>query len=94
MEGKKELKAVYEIFLSVPMMSDLVNVGAKVSRKHLLLLVQLFQAALSRDQAMLDSLHGILSKAEIEELNTIAIDFLQKVGLTELNERLRQFSKQ
>lgn len=88
---KSELKAVYEISFAVPSMADQVNVKSQMSGKHLLLLVQVLQAGLSKEIARLESLLGIMSKDEIEELQKVSTEFLQKAGLTELNERLSRF---
>ena len=88
MENVKGLKQVYDIFLSVPGMNESVKLDQKVSRKNLLLLAQLIQKGLAKKEGAVSDLLEVMGKESIDALAEIATEFLQKAGLTELNEKL------
>jgi len=90
MEKVKELKQLYDLFLSVPGMNEAVKIDLTITRKNALLLAQVIQKGLLKEEGGNEELLGVISKESQEELGTIAAEFLQKAGLVELNEKLRQ----
>lgn len=86
MEKGNGMKQVYDIVLSVPGMNEMVALNAKkISRKNILLLVQVLKIGLASKG---EGLMAILPKETIEELNLIASDLLDRANLTETEKLL------
>ncbi len=90
MEKMKDLKQVYDLFLSVPGMNEAVKIDLKITRKNALLLAQVIQKGLIKEEGGNAELLGVMNKESVEELGAIAGECLHKAGLVELSEKLRQ----
>lgn len=83
------VKLVYEMVLSVPGMSETIKkMDFSMSRRTLLLLCQILQAALQKPASESDML-SIAAPESIEELKLNIQQWLQKADLVELNEKLK-----
>ena len=91
MESAKDLKKVYDIFLSVPGMNDPVKINLQISRKNVLVLTQLITKGLSKEEGKIKELLEVVSKETLDEIGNIANDLLEKSGLVLLNEKLSNF---
>ena len=91
MQVKSEIGKVYDTILSIPGMNDEIKVSLKISRKNLLLLNKVIERGLhgkdTEDKSV--SVLDAIAKEELNELSTIAVELLNKAGLTEMNEKLK-----
>ena len=93
MLAKQDVAKVYDTVLSIPGMHEEVKVQLKTSRKNLLLLSKVIEKGLhgkdsdDKSVSVLDTLPG----ETLEELAALAVQLLQKAGLTEMNEKLKAF---
>jgi hypothetical protein len=81
---------VYDTILSIPGMNDTIKIDIKMSRRNVLLLYAAIERGLLNQED--DKYNGLLKSVPVEttdDLISVAKDFLQKAGLTELNEKLR-----
>lgn len=84
-----DLKNVYGALLSSPGMNEAVKIDLKISRRVVLLLSQVIEKGLSakgEDGAF--GMKDVASKEELEELQKLSTDCLEKAGMTELNGKL------
>jgi len=90
---KTDIVRVYETVLSIPGMNEKVKIGVQTSRKNLLLLNKVIEKGLN-EKGVDDKTIGIiesLPEEVIRELKEIAVQLLEKAGLTEMNEKLKSF---
>jgi hypothetical protein len=81
---------VYDTILSIPGMNDTIKIDIKMSRRNVLLLYAAIERGLLNEED--DKYNRLLKSVPVEttdDLISVAKDFLQKAGLTELNEKLR-----
>lgn len=87
-----EIAQVYDTILSIPGMNETVKIDLKISRKNILLLNRVIERGLaSKPDEKSSSLLEIVPKDALQELTSLADDFLKKAGLTELSEKLKSF---
>lgn len=87
-----EVTRVYDTILSIPGMNETVKIDLKISRKNVLLLNRVIERGLTLKQdEKSPNILDILPKDTLQELTSLADDFLQKAGLTELSEKLKSF---
>jgi hypothetical protein len=90
---KNDMARIYETVLCMPGMNENVKVNLQTTRKNLLLLNKVIERGLnekdSDDKAV--SILDIIPKESLQELSAIAVDLLNKSGLSEMNEKLRSF---
>jgi len=86
------LDSVYETLMAVPGMHDSVKIDFKIPRKTILLLTEVIARGMNQKT---DLENGILqiSKESADELNSIIKDSLEKAGLTELSQRLKNLQQ-
>lgn len=85
-----DVARVYDTILSIPGMNETVKMDMKISRKNVLLLHSVIKRGLSSKSD--DASQGLLAaipQEALQELQTIADEYLTKAGLTELNEKLK-----
>lgn len=91
MLAKSDVAKVYETVLSIPGMNESVKITLNINRKNLLLLNKIIERGLSvknpDDKAY--NVLDILPEESLQELQLIAVELLQKAGLTEMNEKLQ-----
>ncbi len=87
-----DVAKVYDTILSIPGMNETVKIDMKISRKNALLLSRLIERGLTLKQDEKSSnLLDNLPADTLQELSSIAEDWLKKAGLTELSEKLKSF---
>lgn len=85
----KEMKLVYETLLTAPGMEVIIKLDTRLSCRMILMLTQVINLGLeSKNQR--SGLLSILSEAEAKELEQLAVAFLEKGGLVEMNKNLQQ----
>jgi len=90
---KNDVARIYDTVLCIPGMNENVKVNLQTTRKNLLLLNKVIERGLngkdSDDKAV--SILDIIPKESLQELGVIAIELLNKSGLSEMNEKLKSF---
>lgn len=95
MLAKNDVAKIYETLLSIPGMNEEVKVPLKISRKNLLLLTKVIEKGLngkeSDDKSI--SVLDIVSAETLQQLGDISVQLLDKSGLAEMNEKLKELEK-
>jgi hypothetical protein len=93
MLAKNDVAKIYETVLSIPGMNEEVKVSLKISRKNLLLLNKVIERGLNGKETDDKSISVLdtVSKETLQELSDIAVQLLNKAGLTEMNDKLKSF---
>jgi len=89
MLSEKEAALVYETLLSSPGMNDVVKMDLRIPRKNVLLLAKVIAKGLQVKKG--ENMEGLLQAAGVsvlEDLQHIALDLLQKAGLSDMSEKL------
>lgn len=86
------LETIYETLLTVPGMHDPVKIDFKIPRKTVLILAEVISRGMNQTTELENGILFI-SKDSAEELNAIIKESLEKAGLTELNERLKNLNQ-
>ena len=88
-----DVAKVYDTILSIPGMNETVKIDMKISRKNVLLLNSVIKRGLSaKDDDKSSNLLESIPQDILQELETIADDYLTKAGLTELSVKLKALS--
>ena len=90
---KNDVARIYDTVLSTPGMNEKVKVHLQITRKNLLLLHKLIERGLNgkdTDDKTVNLLE-IINGESLQELKEVAVELLDKAGLTEMNEKLRSF---
>lgn len=88
-----DVARVYDTILSIPGMNETVKIDLRISRKNVLLLHSVIKRGLSpKDDDKSSGLLESISRETLQELQSIADDYLTKAGLTELSEKLKALS--
>jgi len=90
---KNDVARIYDTVLSTPGMNEKVKVHLQITRKNLLLLHKLIERGLNgkdTDDKTVNLLE-IINGESSQELKEVAVELLDKAGLTEMNEKLRSF---
>ncbi|HTE11593.1 MAG TPA: hypothetical protein VK645_11490 [Chitinophagaceae bacterium] len=90
---KNDVARIYDTVLSIPGMNEKVKVNLLVTRKNLLLLNKVIERGLNSKDADDKTVNilDIIGGESLKELKEVAVDLLDKAGLTEMNEKLRSF---
>ena len=92
MQTTNTIAKVFETILSIPGMNDNVKIQLTIPRKNVLLLSKVIERGLAgKDGLGDDNILAIAPKETLEELNAISDELLKKVGLIEMNEKLKTF---
>jgi len=93
MIAKTELARLYETLLTVPGMANLVKIDLKITLKDALLLSKIIERGLLGKDLDDSSLHilDMLSPEMTNRLSEIPKVILEKAGLIEMNEKLKNF---
>jgi len=83
---------IFDTILSIPGMSETVKMEFKISRKNVLLLSNVIELGLSVKDTDKSNLLGVVPKENLQELNALAEDCLQKAGLTDFNAKLKSLN--
>ncbi|HQW16231.1 MAG TPA: hypothetical protein PK682_11095 [Niabella sp.] len=89
MLSEKEVGLLYETLLSTPGMNDVVKLDLRISRKGVLLLVNVIQKGLLVEAG--DPLALLLKAAGNDSkqgLDQVSLELLEKAGLSEMNKKL------
>ena len=93
MQTNTDVAKVYDTILSIPGMNDEIKVNLRTSRKNLLLLNKVIERGIngkdSEDRSI--SVLETISKETLQEIGEIAVQLLNKAGLSEMNEKLKSF---
>ena len=85
-----EASLVFDTLLSSPGMSENVKIDLRLNRKTVLLLNRAVERGLKKDVGGdITDLITTANKEALQELQSVLIECLQKAGLTELNEKIR-----
>ncbi|UCS95223.1 hypothetical protein KZP23_09535 [Echinicola marina] len=89
-----DVAKVYDTILSIPGMNDTVKIDLRISRKNVLLLTHVIERGLAlKDDEKSEGLLSSVPEESLEELKTIADQYLEKSGLIELSEKLNGLGK-
>lgn len=90
---KNDVARIYDTVLSIPGMNEKVKVNLQITRKNLLLLNKVIEKGLNCKEADDKTINiiEIIAGESVEELKAVAVELLEKAGLTEMNEKLRSF---
>lgn len=87
--NSSDLGKVYGALLSSPGMNELVKIDLKINRRVVLLLSQVIEIGLrAKGNEGQFGMSQAASEEELKELEKLAMDCLEKAGLTELNSKL------
>lgn len=87
---KKDVLKIVETLMSVPGMNDVVKIDLKMSRKNALLLSNVIESGLNVKEADRMVLIQAIPKDLLLEISQIAVECLEKSGLKEMSENLKQ----
>ena len=87
-----EVAKVYETVLSIPGMNEGVKIDVRINRKAVLLLHSVVEHGLNTKDGETAELLKLLPEETMKELRDFNEDCLKKAGLTELSEKLKNFS--
>lgn len=95
MLAKNDVAKIYETLLSIPGMNEEVKIPLKISRKNLLLLTKVIERGLngkeSDDKSI--SVLDIVAPETMQQLGEISGQLLNKAGLAEMNDKLKELEK-
>jgi hypothetical protein len=92
MNNNNPMALLYETLLSVPSMSENVKIDLRISRKQVLLLGQVIEGGLKSPNSETTSLLAALPEGTEKELSALIGEFMEKAGLTELNQKMHLLS--
>jgi hypothetical protein len=85
---------LYGALLCSPGMNETVKADLRISRKLVLLLVQVMESGLEQQKAEGSGLLAAMPQGSSEELMEVMKDCLGKAGLTDLSEKLKSMAKE
>lgn len=93
MQPNTDVAKVYDTILSIPGMNDEIKVNLKTSRKNLLLLNKVIERGINGKESEDKSISVLetIPKETLQEIGEIAVQLLNKAGLSEMNEKLKSF---
>lgn len=93
MQPNTDVAKVYDTILSIPGMNDEIKVNLRTSRKNLLLLNKVIERGINGKESEDKSISVLESipKETLQEIWEIAVQLLNKAGLSEMNEKLKSF---
>ncbi|SDE86263.1 hypothetical protein SAMN05216464_11096 [Mucilaginibacter pineti] len=92
MNNNNEMVKMYETMLSLPSMDETVKFSQGIQRKQVLLLSLMIEKGLGSDSPEIKDLLAAMPESTVGELKNLSAEYLQKAGLTELNEKLKLFA--
>lgn len=87
-----EVAQVFDTILSSPGMNDAVRIDLRISRKNVLLLTHVIEQGLNEKGEGKGTMFASAPEEARQELKDLANDFLQKAGLVELSEKLKNIA--
>lgn len=95
MLAKNDVAKIYETLLSIPGMNEEVKVPLKISRKNLLLLTKVIERGLNGKETDDKSISvlDIVAPETLQQLGEISGQLLDKAGLAEMNDKLKDLEK-
>ena len=85
-----EVAKVYDTLLCIPGMNEQVKVDVKINRKTVLLLNSVIERGLTiKDGEQSQGLLELIPKETVDELKAFSEDCLNKAGLKELSEKMK-----
>lgn len=90
MRSTNEIAKVYETVLSVPGMTENVKIELKMTRKTVFLLAKIIERGLSPKDIEGSHILNAVGESALEEIRTTPEELLQKAGLKEMNEKLKE----
>lgn len=93
MQPNTDVAKVFDTILSIPGMNDEIKVNLKTSRKNLLLLNKVIERGINGKESEDKSISVLetIPKETLQEIGEIAVQLLNKAGLSEMNEKLKSF---
>jgi len=93
MSVKTDVAKIYETVLSIPGMNDNVKIAFSIPRKNVLLLSKIIERGLSAEDPdnKIFTVLDMVPKQNLQELQALPADLLEKAGLTEMNQKLQAF---
>ena len=86
------LAKVFETVLSIPGMNDNVKIQLSMPRKNVLLLSKVIERGLNvKHDFETNGILDIAPKETLQQLTAISDELLNKAGLIEMNEKLKNF---
>lgn len=87
---KEEVARLFETVLAVPSMNESVKIDLKITRTNALLLSNILERGLSKDNDDQSfNLLEIVSKENLLELRSFADECLKKANMTEFRDKLK-----
>lgn len=84
-----DVAKVYDTILSIPGMNEKVKIDLRITRKNVLLLNHVIERGLAgKDDEKNPGLLSSVPEESLQELKTLAVDFLEKAGLIDLSDKL------
>ncbi|RKE47139.1 hypothetical protein [Sphingobacterium detergens] len=93
MKTKNEITGMLGILVSVPGMEDTVKINLSLQRKQVMLLSNVIREGMKTDQGMVGDLLAVLDPECSKELVRISADLDEKAGLSDLQQKVKQFSE-
>jgi hypothetical protein len=85
-----EVAKVYDTVLSIPGMNETVKIDVKINRKTVLLMNSVIERGLNaKGEGQAQGLLELIPKETVEELKKFSEECLQKAGLAELSEKIK-----
>jgi hypothetical protein len=91
--GKDVLGTVYETLLCSPGMNEPIKIDQKISRKTVLLLSGIIERSLKEGASVADDLLAMVPAQDIDLLRSFSDECLNKAGLMELQDKLKNLQK-
>lgn len=93
MKTKKEITGMLGILISVPGMEDTVKLNLSLQRRQVMLLSNVIREGMKTDQGMVGDLLAVLPMECGQELIRVSSELDDKAGLSDLQEKVKQFSE-
>lgn len=94
MKTKKEITGMLGILISVPGMDETVKLNLSLQRKQVMLLSNVIREGMKTDAGMVGDLLAVLPPECSDELVRISSELDEKAGLSDLQQKVKQFAEQ
>lgn len=91
MLAKADVIKFYETVLVFPGMNENLRISFSIPRRNVLFLSKIIERVLSDKEGdgKLEGIVDVVSKENLQELQSLPLDLLEKAGLSEMNEKLK-----
>lgn len=93
MKTKKEITGMLSILVSVPGMEDNVKLNLSLKRKQVMLLSNVIREGMKTDQGMVGDLLAVLAPDSSNELLRLSEEMDERAGLSELQQKVIEFTE-